>query len=98
MTSIWTWLKLWWCRHQAAHSVDALIETTAEQCVVMVTRSTVAQMQAAMRAAAAEDRLADYTDTWLQGSVEELSAALLRARHADRSTTAAERAGRSASA
>ncbi len=84
MIAIWTWLNAWWRRQQAAHSFDALIETTAEQCVVIVTRGTVAQVQAAMRAAVAEDRLAAYTDAWLQGSVEELSADLLQERREQR--------------
>ncbi len=55
-----------------------------------------AQIQAELRAAAAEERLADYTAAWLQRSVAELSADLLRLRHMDRSTAAAGSAERSA--
>ena len=97
MTAIWTWLRAWWRRRAAAGGwaaapsdlglpphVLARSRALVDRLDVTFTQQTVAQIQAELRAAAAEDRLADYTAAWLQGSVEELSADLLRERRAQR--------------
>ncbi len=101
MTSIGTWLTQWWGRGAIARwwagdpnapsfppHIMAKIDATVEKLEVTVTQRTVAQIQAQLRAAAADDRLADYTAAWLQRSVKELSDDLLRLRHMDRSTAA----------
>ncbi len=106
MPSIWTRLTAWWrwaasggCWGGDASATGlppeilAHIDATVHQLEVSFTQRTVAQIQAELRRAAAEDRLADYTAAWLQGSVAELSADLLRVRHADRSTAAAGQTG-----
>ncbi len=93
MTSIRIWLTHWWGRSSIARwwygdpnappfppDIMAKINATVEKLEVTFTHRTVAQLQAELRAAAADDRLADYTAAWLQGSVEELSADLLRVR------------------
>ncbi len=109
MTSIWTKLTAWWrwvasdgCWGGDSSAADlppeiqARIDATVHQLEVTFTQRTVAQIQAELRTAAAEDRLTDYMAAWLQGSVEELSADLLRLRHMDRGRAAAGPAGLSA--
>jgi len=108
MTAIWTRLTAWWrwiasggCWGGDAPAAGLppellpKIDATVAKLEATFTQRTVEQIQAELRAAAAEDRLDDYTAGWLQGSVEELSADLLRVRHADRSTAAAGQVGRS---
>ncbi len=109
MTAIWTRLTAWrrWIASVGCWGGDApaaglppeilpKIDATVAQLEATFTQRTVEQIQAEMRAAAAEDRLDDYTAGWLQGSVEELSANLLRVRHAGRSTAAVGPAGKTA--
>ena len=92
MALFWTWLARWRARARAraeAADPDALglppeilakIDATVAHLEATFTERAVAQIQAELRAAAAEERLAAYIDTWLQRSVEELSSDLLRAR------------------
>ena len=95
MTSIRTWLAVWWRRLARWWTGDpnappfppdimAKIDATVEKLEATFTERTVAQIQADLRAAADEDRLADYTAAWLQGSVEQLSDELLRVRQGHR--------------
>jgi hypothetical protein len=73
----------------------AHIDATVHQLEVSFTQRTVAQIQAELRRAAAEDRLADYTAAWLHGSVEQLSTDLLRERREHRSSAGSGQAGSS---
>ena len=108
MTSIRTWLTHWRGRSSIARwwvgdpnappfppDIMAKIDATVEKLEVTFTERTVAQIQAELRAAAAEDRLADYTAAWLQGSVEQLSTDLLRERRGHRSSADPGQAGSS---
>ncbi len=108
MRSLWTRLTVWWRRAAAVEwwggdpsapifppHILAQIDATVERLEVTFTRRTVAQIQAELRAAAAEDRLADYTDAWLQGSVEELSEALLQERREQRRAAGPDPSGSS---
>jgi hypothetical protein len=92
MALFWTWLARWRARARARAEADdrdalglppallAQIDATVAHLEATFTERAVAQIQAELRAAAAEERLAAYIDTWLQRSVEELSRDLLRAR------------------
>ena len=87
-----TWLARWRARARARAEADdrdalglppeilAQIDATVAHLEATYTERAVAQIQAELRAAAAEERLAAYIDTWLQRSVAELSSDLLRAR------------------
>ena len=58
----------------------AQIDATVAHLEATFTERAVAQIQAELRDAAAEERLAAYIAAWLQRSVEDLSNDLLRAR------------------
>ncbi len=77
MPAFWTWLT---GKGLDDPRIQAQIRATVDQLETTVTQRTVAQIQAQLRAAAAEQRLAAYTATLLHGAVEELSADLLRIR------------------
>ena len=92
MALFWTWLARCRARARARAEADdrdalglppeilAQIDATVAHLEATFTERAVAQIQAELRDAAAEERLAAYIDTWLQRSVEELSSELLRAR------------------
>ena len=92
MAILWTWVARARARARARAEADdpnalglppeilAKIDATVAHLEATFTERAVAQIQAELRAAAAEERLAAYIDTWLQRSVEELSSDLLRAR------------------
>ena len=92
MALVGTWLARWRARARARAEADdrdalglppellAQIDATVAHLEATFTERAVAQIQAELRDAAAEERLAAYTDAWLQRSVEELSRDLLRAR------------------
>ena len=92
MALFWTWLARWRARARARAEADdrdalglppellAQIDVTVAHLEATFTERAVAQIQAELRDAAAEERLAAYIDAWLQRSVEELSSDLLRAR------------------
>ena len=92
MALFWTWLARWRARARARAEADdrdalglppeilAQIDATVAHLEATFTERAVAQIQAELRDAAAEERLAAYIDTWLQRAVEELSSDLLRAR------------------
>ena len=92
MALFWTWLARCRARARARAEADdrdalglppellAKIDATVAHLEATFTERAVAQIQAELRDAAAEERLAAYIDTWLQHSVEELSRDLLRAR------------------
>ena len=97
MTALRTWLVGWWRGRTRARgsgdapdapilppAIQAQIEATVAQLEATFTQRTVAQIQAELGAAAAEERLAAYIAVWLQRSVEELSSDLLRGRQEQR--------------
>ena len=82
MRTLWTRLKENW--NSPDRALQARMEETLDRIEVACTQRAVAQIQAELRAAAAEHRLEDYTAVLLQGTPEDLSAALLRTRRAGR--------------
>ncbi len=77
MPAFWTWLT---GTGLDDPRIQAQIRTTVDHVETTVTQRTVAQIQARLRAAAAEQRLVEYTATLLHSTVDELSADLLRTR------------------
>ncbi len=91
MTAIWTRLTAWrrWIASGGCWGGDAparglppellpKIDATVAKLEATFTQRTVAQIQAELRAAAAEDRLVEFTTAFLAGPVEVLSDELLR--------------------
>ncbi len=78
MRTRWTRLKDNWDSQDRA--IQAKIEETVDRIEVTLTQCTVEQIQAQLRAAAAEQRLAEYTTALMHRPVDELSADLIQSR------------------